>query len=118
MRGMDRATGKAIAGAAHLAQSITDILTTPVGSRVMRRDYGSLLPLLIDQPANAATRVRLFGAIAGALMRLEPRIRLTRVSIEVGAQPGAFAVTLEGTRTDTAVPTAASITVPLPLSAV
>jgi phage baseplate assembly protein W len=117
MRGVDRTTGKAIEGVAHLAQSIGDILTTPVGSRVMRRDYGSLLPLLVDQPANAATRVRLYAAIAGALMRWEPRIRLTRVSINAGTSAGAFVVTLEGTRTDTAVAVAGSITVPLSLSA-
>lgn len=117
MRGMDRATGQAIDGAAHLAQSIGDILTTPVGSRVMRRDYGSLLPRLVDQPFNAATRIRLYAAIAGALMRWEPRIRLTRVALEHGAQPGQVTVTLEGTRTDTAVPTTGSLTVPLSLSA-
>lgn len=117
MRGVDRTTGKAIEGAAHLAQSIGDILTTPIGSRVMRRDYGSLLPLLIDQPANPATRVRLYAAIAGALMRWEPRIRLTRVSINAGTGAGAFVVTLEGTRTDTAAAVAGSISVPLSLSA-
>ena len=33
---------------AHLNQSIADILTTPIGTRVMRPDYGSNIPRLID----------------------------------------------------------------------
>lgn len=113
MRGMSRSTGKPLDGVAHLAQSIGDILTTPVGSRVMRRDYGSLLPRLIDQPFNAATRIRLFAATAAALMRWEPRIRLNQVRMELGSTTGAVVVTVTGTRTDTPVPTAARVTVPL-----
>lgn len=118
MRGMDRTTGKPLDGLAHLQQSIADILTTPVGSRVMRRDYGSLLPRLIDQPFNAATRIRLVAATATALMRWEPRLKLSRVAMDMGAQPGQVVVTLDGTRTDTPVAAPAAITVPLQLSAV
>ena len=79
MIGVDASTGRALDGLAHLGQSIGDILMTPLGSRVMRRDYGSLLPDLIDQPFNDVTRLRLYGATALALMRWEPRIRLIRV---------------------------------------
>lgn len=113
MQGMDRSTGLAIDGTAHLAQSIADILTTPVGSRVMRRDYGSQLPALIDAPFTGATRIRLYAATAAALMRWEPRLQLTRVSLAVGATPGSAVITVEGSRTDTAVPTPATVTVPL-----
>lgn len=35
---MDRTTGKAIGELAHLRQSVGDILTTPIGSRVMRHE--------------------------------------------------------------------------------
>jgi len=79
--GRSKATGQLISGTEHLAQSIGDILTTPLGSRVMRRDYGSELPDLIDQPANPATRVRLYGAAATALARWEPRFTLQQVSL-------------------------------------
>ncbi|HEV2681723.1 MAG TPA: GPW/gp25 family protein [Rhodanobacter sp.] len=118
MRGMDRTTGKPLDGLAHLQQSIGDILSTPVGSRVMRRDYGSLLPRLVDQPFHAATRIRLYAAVATALMRWEPRLRLSRVSLDLGEQPGQVVVTLEGVRTDIPVAQPGSITVPLSLSAV
>lgn len=99
---MSAATGKAIDGEAHLRQSISDILTTPIGSRVMRRDYGSLLPELIDAPFNGATRMQLYGATVTALMRWEPRIRLTRINLTVDSQPGTFVLDLEGQRTDVA----------------
>lgn len=97
---MDAATGRALEGEAHLRQSIADILSTPVGSRVMRRDYGSLLPELVDQPFNGATAVKLYGATASALMRWEPRIRLTRVNLAQGSHAGAFVLDLQGHRTD------------------
>jgi phage baseplate assembly protein W len=95
MIGTDASTGRALDGLAHLGQSIADILMTPLGSRVMRRDYGSLLPELIDQPFNDETRLRLYGATAMALMRWEPRVRLTRVQLFRTEEPGAFQLELE-----------------------
>lgn len=113
MRGINAHTGRAIEGEAHLLQSVGDILTTPLGSRVMRRDYGSLLPELIDQPLNGATRVRLYGAVAMALMRWEPRLRLTRVLLAAGTD-GAVSLDIEAERTDAARPnTLTQLTVPL-----
>jgi phage baseplate assembly protein W len=97
---MSATTGRAIDGEEHLRQSITDVLSTPIGTRVMRRDYGSLVPELIDQPLNGATRLKLYGATATALMRWEPRIRLTRIELTQGGEPGAFVLELEGHRTD------------------
>ncbi len=35
MKGMDAKTGKALEGIEHLKQSIIDILTTPVNSRII-----------------------------------------------------------------------------------
>lgn len=79
MQGTNATTGQALSGVDHLRQSVADILTTPIGSRVMRRDYGSDLPALIDQPDNAATQVRVYAAAATALMRWEPRLRLQKL---------------------------------------
>lgn len=96
MSGMDQRSGRAIAGLDHLRQSVSDILTTPVGSRLARRSYGSLLPELIDHPDNGATRVRLIAATAGALMRWEPRIRVSRIRLKRGERAGQVLVELEG----------------------
>ncbi|WP_233350220.1 GPW/gp25 family protein [Kushneria phosphatilytica] len=76
---MNRTTGTALTGIDHIRQSVADILTTPIGSRVMRRDYGSLLPELIDQPLNGATALRAYSATVVALMRWEPRIRVQQI---------------------------------------
>ena len=78
---MNRTTGQRLDAVAHLRQSIGDILSTPIGSRVMRREYGSLVPALIDKPDNLATQTRFFAAAASALMRWEPRLKLDRMSI-------------------------------------
>ena len=92
---INRSTGKHISYVGHLHQSINDILTTPIGSRVMRRDYGSRLYRLVDAPMNQATFVEIYTATAEALRLWEPRLNLTRVQVEQ-AQPGKIALSLEG----------------------
>lgn len=81
MYGLSAQTAQPIDGAAHLAQSIRDILTTPIGSRVLRRTYGSRLLRLLGRPLNGPTIVDLVAATAEALAQWEPRIRLTRVEV-------------------------------------
>jgi phage baseplate assembly protein W len=114
---MDRTTGAALDGNAHLAQSIGDILTTPLGTRPMRRDYGSMLFDLIDQPLNAATRLLIFASTALALRRWEPRLKLTRVTLDATQSAGgAAALLIEGDRTN--LPQANSrVTLSIPIRA-
>jgi phage baseplate assembly protein W len=45
-------TDKALEGLEHLRQSIRNILTTPIDSRIIRRDYRSRLLEPIDWPIN------------------------------------------------------------------
>lgn len=93
--GMSRSTGKAITGAEHIAQSVGDILRTPIGSRVMRRDYGSLLSEMIDQPQNDALDLQIKVAIFMALLKWEPRVELLSVTTERNAD-GRMIVNLTG----------------------
>ena len=115
MIGMSASTGRAVADNQHLAQSIADVLTTPIGSRVMRREYGSQLIDLIDWPLNSATRLQAYAATAMALMRWEPRIRLSRVQLSLGAVAGEAILDVEGTLADSNEPL--SLRVPLTLGA-
>jgi phage baseplate assembly protein W len=116
MIGMSAVTGKPLEGLDHLRQSIADILSTPIGTRVGRREYGSLLADLVDQPMNALGRMRLMAATALAIQRWEPRVTLSAVIIEQTG-PGAFSAQLAGRRTDVTGPNAsARLTVPLPRS--
>ena len=100
MIGLDRNLGTSLGGNAHLAQSIGDILSTPLGTRVMRRDYGSMLFDLIDQPLNAATRMLVFAATAIALKQWEPRLRITRVGLSGDNARGQLDIRIDGERTD------------------
>lgn len=98
--GMSRNTGEALADLEHIRQSVRDILTTPIGSRIMRRSYGSLLSALIDQPQNAALRLQIMSACYTAILQWEPRIKLTSISYEPAFE-GGMVVEITGSRTDT-----------------
>ena len=98
MSGLNKHTGQAIEELEHIRQSVADVLTTPLGSRLMRRSYGSEIPTLIDQPLNGATRLRVMAATASALKKWEPRIRAQRVTLALGDQPGSLSVELEAER--------------------
>ncbi|EAN6799287.1 GPW/gp25 family protein [Salmonella enterica subsp. enterica serovar Carrau] len=100
--GMNRNTGIGISDSEHISQSMRDILLTPVGSRVMRREYGSLLSALIDMPQNPALRLQIMVACYSAIQKWEPRIRLTSISFERG-DTGEMYVDITGMRTDTGV---------------
>lgn len=93
-QGLNRQSGARIRDAAHLAQSIADILFTPVGTRVMRRDYGSRLTDLIDAPINPETAVELVAATAEALDRWEPRVVVRRVEIGEASTAGRLTLAL------------------------
>lgn len=94
---MSRDTGRRPTEEDHIRQSIRDILTTPVGSRVMRRAYGSLLPELIDQPANPANRLRLMNATVMAIIKWEARVAVASVTLD-STYDGAATIALEATR--------------------
>ncbi|MCD9124035.1 GPW/gp25 family protein [Cupriavidus sp. UGS-1] len=101
MIGMNAITGRAVSGLAHLYQSIAKILTTPLGSRLARRNFGAELFELIDAPLNSVTIPRLYSAAATALMRWEPRLRLTRVRLSLDDLSGAPVLDIEGYTTET-----------------
>ncbi|CAM3993946.1 GPW/gp25 family protein [Xenorhabdus thuongxuanensis] len=80
--GMNRQTGRELTDLAHIRQSVSDILLTPVGSRIARRTYGSLLPELIDWPQNSALRLQVMAACYTAISRWEPRVTLTAITMD------------------------------------
>lgn len=74
MRGMDVNTGKELEGIEHLKQSIVNILTTPINSRIMRRNYGSRLLELVDRPINRDFTLEIYAATADTV-----RINCTKI---------------------------------------
>lgn len=104
---LDRERGGTLSDAAHIKQSVKDILITPIGSRVMRRDYGSMLSEMIDDPTSEAMNLQLTVAIYGALSRWESRISIS--SINLRRTPDGIEVDLDATRTDTGVSASLSV---------
>lgn len=109
--GMNSQTGLSISEVEHIRQSVRDILVTPVGSRVMRREYGSLLSALIDQPQTPALRLQIMAACYSAIQKWEPRVSLSTLTFERGEDDGAMYVDMTGTRSASGQPF--SITLPL-----
>ena len=79
--GMNAESGRDLTGLEYLKQSIADILNTPIGSRVMRRDYGSRLFELVDAPINRSTVIEIISATAEALMKWEDRLIVSAVDV-------------------------------------
>ncbi|ECB1325844.1 baseplate assembly protein [Salmonella enterica subsp. enterica serovar Nigeria] len=82
MQGMNRSTGEVLAGTDHIRQSIVDILTTPLGTRVMLPEYGSNLFNLVDNPTDPGLAMKIIMTSAGALAKWEPRIRVDSVNVQ------------------------------------
>lgn len=95
MQGLNAISGRIVSDIDHLRQSIRDILTTPVGSRVLRRDYGSRLLELVDRPFTQALRLEIIAETVGAILKWEPRVEVHEVKLASHA-PGEVVIDLSG----------------------
>jgi phage baseplate assembly protein W len=95
MNGMNKTTGRPLGGLAHLKQSIADILSTPIGSRVMRRDYGSRIFQRLDAPMTGELVAEIYSDVVEALFNYEPRFEVSLVSVASVAD-GHIVLDLEG----------------------
>ena len=82
MIGMDRHTGQPIADLPSVIQSIGDILSTPIGSRRKRPEYGSKCRSYVDLPVNAGWKSSVQAEAARAIERWEPRVQLGSVRVK------------------------------------
>lgn len=85
MVGIDAHTGGPLGEIADIVQSIVTIVTTPIGTRVMRRRFGSMLFDLVDSPGTARGVLRLIAATADAIERWETRVVFLSATVSVGA---------------------------------
>ena len=104
MNGVNSRTGKRLSGSDHLRQSVSDILTTPIGSRVLVRDYGSDLFSLVDNPRDDLTRLQIIAASATALARWETRLKVTRVLVSFPEGESGCVLDIEGINKETNLP--------------
>lgn len=107
-RGMNATGTGTLTDEDHVWQSANDILLTPIGSRVMRRNYGSLVPDLLDAPQNDVTRLQLMSATVIALAAWEPRLALSTVNVSY-SPTGAVIAEMSGLLTETMEKSAGTI---------
>ncbi|HGE8465662.1 GPW/gp25 family protein [Serratia marcescens] len=107
-RGMNNSGTGTLTDADHVWQSANDILLTPIGSRVMRRNYGSLVPDLLDSPQNDVTRLQLMSATVIALAAWEPRLALDTINISY-SPAGAVTAEMAGMLTESMEKSAGTI---------
>lgn len=103
--GIDRRTGKVLAGWPHVQQSLDVIFTTVYGEREMRRWVGSFVPKLLGQNLAPSTVLKFWTAICVAIDRPasdggEPRYRVSKIlpkGSPDGMREGHLGFTIEGT---------------------
>jgi len=95
--GIDAETGQPLADWAHVVQSVRTILSTRIGSRVMRREFGSEVPDLVDRKMTQRNVLAVYSAAAVAIERWEPRFRLTQAQITAAGADGTISLILAGT---------------------
>jgi len=94
--GTDMNTGEVITDSkSSILQSIKTILTTPIGSRVLRRDFGSNIFYMLDQPMNQVTKVKIQAAVADALQKHERRVNFTSIRVSK-VEKGHLTLDVEG----------------------
>lgn len=95
--GVSAAGGGYLSDWEHVQQSIGIILTTPLGSRVMRRDFGSLLHDYIDAKMSPRNVLGVYSASALAIAKWEPRFVMTRGAIKDARPQGVLSIEIFGT---------------------
>lgn len=94
--GLDRATGAVLTDWPHCVQSIQDILTTNLNTRVMRLDYGSGDHTLVDRPGNREVIATWYANAVAAILKWEPGYRVTQFTTDGAGNDGHYTFTLDG----------------------
>jgi phage baseplate assembly protein W len=95
--GVNADTGQRLTDWSHVEQSIGKILKTPIGSRIMRRDFGSDLPDLVDLKMTRRNILAVYQATATAIARWEPRFRMRRGQVLSVVATGKIELAIIGT---------------------
>ena len=79
MAGIDKRTGKPVSGWPDVAQKLRVIFSTGLGARVLRRKFGSNVPILLGRPITPALLLRFKTSIVLAVEAWEPRFRVVQI---------------------------------------
>ncbi|WP_020179784.1 GPW/gp25 family protein [Methylopila sp. M107] len=95
-RGIDRRSGRVVAGWAHVAQSLEVIWTTRIGSRVMRLDFGSNHFGLLSEDLTPALALQLYDSLVTAAHAFEPEYRIRELQLVSLTREGALGIRHRG----------------------
>lgn len=95
--GINSTTGALLTDWAHTEQSIRCILTTPIGSRIMRRTFGSNLPDLVDSKMISENILAVYSAAAEAIEKWEPRFLMRAGGVQKLGATGQIELIIRGT---------------------
>lgn len=98
---MNRTTGTWCELEDHVYQCVRVILFTLIGTRIMRRSFGSIIPALIDRQIGMSTLILLRAATFLAIKRWEKRLELQSVSFKLDT--GSVEIIIAGLLRDRAV---------------
>jgi phage baseplate assembly protein W len=82
-------------GPERIQDAIWIVLSTALGERLMRPDFGAGVHDYVFQPNSDVMRTRLQSAVNDALLKWEPRIELTNVNVQEGDQPSQVRVSID-----------------------
>lgn len=80
---ISRIKGHTITEDEHIKQSMLDIALTAKGTRVMRRNYGTILVPKIDAPMNDEYRMMLMSSLMIAFAEFEPRVEVRKINVHI-----------------------------------
>lgn len=80
---MNAKTGKWMSLHDHIVQCVIAILSTLIGTRLLRRQFGSFMPEFIDSATSELKLAQLRASIVLALVKWEKRLIIKRVNFEV-----------------------------------
>lgn len=79
----------------NISDKLTDLLRTRVGARVLSPDYGSTLPLLVDDALNPQFSIKVYKAVAVPVKKYLPEINLRKIQL-VPAAEGEIDIQING----------------------
>ena len=96
MAGVNAETGAVLDGFDHVQQSINTVITTPVGSRVMREWFGNPGLRLLGENMTQADILRWFATVWAILDLFEPRFRIKQIQVNDLGRDGVADFTIDG----------------------
>lgn len=82
-------------GPERIQDAIWIVLSTSLGERLMRPDFGAGVNEYVFQSNSDLVRTQLQTAVNDALLKWEPRIELVNVIVQEGAQPSQVLISID-----------------------